>query len=118
MKGLEKSKKQRRGHPRPIGGVIGTVIESLGLSDRYNGWMIVANWPSIVGPAISEHAYAERYDDGILVVAVPDDSWRQQLSMQAESILSKIRSCRHGQAVTQIRLYRGHRRKTANGNRY
>lgn len=118
MRGQQKRKRQGRGHPKPIGGVIGAVIKSLGLSDKYNGWMIVTDWPNIVGPAISEHAYAERYDNGVLVIAVPDDSWRQQLSMQSESILRKIRSSRHGKAVTQIRLNRGHKRETTNGNRH
>ncbi|MEA3296464.1 MAG: DUF721 domain-containing protein [candidate division Zixibacteria bacterium] len=94
-------------HPRRISGIVGDLMQSLGLSVKYNGWLVVTKWPEIVGPTIAERARAKRFVDGVLVIAVPDDSWRQQLAMQIEPILRKIQAQSYGRTVRQIRLERG-----------
>jgi len=82
-------------------------MRSLGLKKSFDGWQVVTSWPEIVGEDVSRRAAAIRYEDGVLYVAVPDDSWRQQLSMQTEMILQKIHSYPFGRAVESIRLQRG-----------
>lgn len=96
--------------PKPIAGAIGRVLSGLGLKRRFDGWMAVQEWPQIVGEAIAEHAQAIRWDDGVLFVAVPDDTWRQQLSMQLEGILQKLHLQPYGRAVKKIRLEKGNKR--------
>ncbi len=93
--------------PKEISGVLDRMMRGLGLSRQFDGWQVVANWPEIVGPAIAERAIAERYEDGTLYVSVEDDVWRQQLSMQIESILKDVYTRPYGKAVRQIRLQRG-----------
>ena len=97
----------RSRQPQPISGVVGKVIRSLGLSRDYHGWIVVSRWPEIVGPAIAEQARARRYADGVLVVSVPDDSWRQEVAMKTEAILHKIQALPFGRSVKKIRLERG-----------
>jgi len=92
---------------RPISGVVGKVIRSLGMSRNYDGWIVVSRWPEIVGPVIAEQAHARRYADGVLIVSVPDDSWRQELAMQTEEIMRKIQALPFGRSVKKIRLERG-----------
>ena len=94
-------------HPKEISGVIGKLIHSLGLTSRYNGWTVVAKWPEIVGNEIANQAKAIRYHEGTLYVAVPDSAWRQQLSMQVESLRDKIRGLPYGKSVKEIRLVQG-----------
>ncbi|MFH1687509.1 MAG: DUF721 domain-containing protein [bacterium] len=96
--------------PRPISGVIGKVLSGLGLKKRYDGWMVVEHWDEIVGTTIAHQARALRYEDGVLFVAVPDDSWRQQLSLQVEEILRQVRTYPFGGAIERIRLQKGSRR--------
>ena len=93
--------------PSPISGVIASVIKSLGLTGKYNGWQVVDQWPEIVGEHIANVSRAFRFDDGVLYVAVKDASWRQNLAMELEAILAKIRSYPYGRAVKHIRLVSG-----------
>ena len=90
--------------PKPISGVIGKIIQSLGMTSSYNGWQVVSHWSEIVGSEIAGRAKAIRFDSGILFVAVNDDSWRQEISMKADEILEKIHSFSFGRSVKQIRL--------------
>ena len=93
--------------PTPVSGVVASVIKSLGLTTKYNGWQVVIHWPEIVGEHIAQVSRAFRFDEGVLYVAVKDASWRQNLSMEIENILAKIRSYPYGRAVKQIRLVSG-----------
>ena len=95
------------GQPKHFSGVLGRVMRSLGLSNSYNGWLVVTRWPQIVGTAIAEKAGAVRYEDGSLYVAVQDASWRQELAMRQDELLEKIHSFPYGKAVKEIRLVQG-----------
>jgi predicted nucleic acid-binding Zn ribbon protein len=82
-------------------------MRSLGLDRQYDGWQVVEHWPEIVGAKMAERAAAIRFDDGTLFVAVPDDVWRHQLSMELEAILKRVQAQPYGRAVQRIRLLRG-----------
>lgn len=88
--------------PVLLGGLIDYVINSLGLGDRYHGWQIVKNWPDMVGPDIARHSRAERFSEGVLTVIVEKDVWRQELEMQRERLMERIRSRPGGAAVKKI----------------
>ena len=51
---------------------------------------------------IARVAQADRFREGILVVIVEQDAWRQELEMQRDEILRKIQNCRGGKAVEKI----------------
>ncbi len=93
--------------PTQLGNLIEHVIRSLGLGEKFHGWRIVSRWPEIVGPEIARHARAIRFSDGILTIVVEKDVWRQELEMQLENILEKIRSTSGGSAVKKIVLKSG-----------
>ena len=101
------SRKDYSKTPKPIAGVIEKVVQSLGISKSYHGWLVVSNWPDIVGEQIAKAATAVRFDDGTLYIAVPDAVWRHTLMMKTESILRKIRSYPYGRAVRQLRFVQG-----------
>ncbi|MDH4157694.1 MAG: DUF721 domain-containing protein [candidate division Zixibacteria bacterium] len=96
-----------RAQPKPLGGIIDNVVRSLGISRSYNGWLVVSQWPEIVGEGIAEKAKAVRYEEGTIYVAVPDASWRHNLSMETEQILRKIHTLPYGKGVRQLRLVSG-----------
>jgi len=97
-------------NPQALSGLIPQLMRKLGLGKRYAGWMVVTRWQEIVGETMAERARAIAFDDGVLTVAVEDDSWRQELSMQLDTILKEIHSQSYGKAVKEIRLTRGDRR--------
>jgi len=86
---------------------MGRVIESLGLTSNYYGWLIVSKWPEIVGEHYARKSRAFRYEDGVIHVAVEDASWRQMMALDSEKILNIIRKQPHGRAVRELRLVRG-----------
>ena len=93
--------------PAQIGGIIDSVMGSLGLRNRYYGWLVVQKWPEIVGEQIARRSEAFRFDEGTLYVAVADSVWRQEMSMQLENILREIHSLPYGRAIKQVRLVQG-----------
>lgn len=103
---MKSYKPKRIGHSRPqtLSPVIDSVIGQLGLKKRYSGWQIVNQWPEIVGNKIAEATKAQRFEDGILFVKVKDAAWRQELSMQSDSLLEAIHKSPYGKSVKQIRL--------------
>ena len=102
--------------PKHFSGVLSGLMRSLGLSGSYNGWLVVTNWPGIVGAAIAEKAEAVRYEDGLLYVAVRDASWRQELAMRQQELLDKIHSFPYGKSVKEIRLVQGRKGFENNGD--
>jgi len=107
MKAYNSNMKRRSRHPKPISGIVDSLMRSLGLSRTYDGWQAVANWPEIVGDTIAGISRAVRYEQGVLYVAVEKDVWRQELTMRTETILKKIQSMPYGRAVEKIQLIRG-----------
>ena len=88
----------------PISGVLENVVKQLGIANSYHGWLVVANWSQLVGEHIAKVAKAYRFEDGILYVSVSNDTWRQELTMQTETILQKIKQSSYGNVVKKIRL--------------
>jgi predicted nucleic acid-binding Zn ribbon protein len=82
-------------------------MASLGLTGRYYGWLMVARWPQIVGDSIARNARAIGFEDGVLTLAVPSDTWRQELQLQSEAILREIHAVPGGRVVKRLRLVRG-----------
>ena len=102
--------------PRPIRNVIDNVVHSLGISRNFHGWQVVNKWPEIVGENIAKKARAFRYENGTLLVAVPDAAWRHNLLMETEEILEKIHSMPYGKCIKQIRLVHREKGTDRNGN--
>ena len=94
--------------PSHLGRVIESLIASMGQSDKYYGWRIVAQWPDIVGPEIARVSKAVRFSEGILTVVVEKDVWRQELEMQLDKIFTKVKSQPGGQVVNKIVLKAGY----------
>lgn len=97
-------------HPQPLSRLVDKLMASLGLARRYDGWRVVNEWTDIVGQKLAERARAVRFAEGVLYVAVDDDSWRQELSMQLETILDEIHQRPYGRAVKEIRFESGFKR--------
>jgi len=93
--------------PAGLAELIESLIVSLGQGRTFHGWRIVARWPEIVGPEIARISHAVRFANGVLTVVVEKDAWRQELEMQLEHILDKVRSLPEGRAVEKIVLRAG-----------
>ena len=93
--------------PSQLGDVIESLVTSLGQAGKFYGWRMVVRWPEVVGPEIAEVARAVRFSEGVLTVVVEKDVWRQELEMQLDKILTKVRSQPGGRVVDKIVLKAG-----------
>jgi len=105
-----------RNKPAPVAGIVDRVIGSLGLAQGYYGWLIVSQWPEIVGEYYADRSRAFRFDDGELQVAVEDPVWRQQMAMDTEKILEIIHARPYGRVVKKLRLVRGEKGTRVHGD--
>jgi predicted nucleic acid-binding Zn ribbon protein len=51
---------------------------------------VLRSWKSIVGTELALRSWPERYDRGVLWVAVTGSAWAQELRMAQESILQRL----------------------------
>lgn len=85
-----------------IGPVMDRILAGFGLLHNLSGWRIVTGWPEIVGVKIAEVSKAVRFSGDTVLVSVPNDGWRQQLSMEVDEILKKIHALPGGKVVKRI----------------
>ena len=90
--------------PQAISGLIDKVIGSMAQARAVNGCRIIGEWPQIVGETLAQRSKAVRFEDGVLYIAVPDATWRQEMSMNMDEILRKIQQYPYGAVVKRLRL--------------
>jgi hypothetical protein len=93
--------------PAPINGIMDSIVASLGLGERYHGWLMVSRWAEMVGEYYARKSRAFRFEDGTLFVAVEDPSWRQMMALDSEKILKIIHAYPHGRVVKSLHLVHG-----------
>jgi len=99
--------KREKANIYKLSGALDLVVKSLGLTKKYYGWLVVSNWPVIAGEQIAKVSKAVSFKEGTLFIAVEDSAWRQELSMQSESIMESIRKQPYGKVVKQLRFVKG-----------
>lgn len=52
--------------------------------------LVLRRWPEVVGPVVARRSAPERYDRGIVWVAVSGSAWAQELRSQKEQLLEKL----------------------------
>lgn len=91
-------------HPVKISGIIEGIFGSLGLTRRYHGWIVVHNWPDIVGEFLAKRTHAFKWEDGQLFVSVEDPVLRQELLGNQNDIMEKIKALPQGHVVKELRF--------------
>jgi len=64
---------------------------------------IINNWKDIVGPRIASNTEVQRIKDGILVVKVKNDVWRNELTFHKADLLEKINRFLSKKFINDIR---------------
>ena len=58
-------------------------------------------WPVVCGAIVAEKTRALSFVDGVLIVAVPDTAWRNQLQLMVQQYLAGLKQV-SGQQVQNI----------------
>ena len=87
-----------------VGGVLGRVLEGLGLSREMTGWHAVEVWPTLVGPRIARRTRAVAFRDGTLHVEVEGSAWMQELGYLKKDLVQRINHKLGGEHVRDVRF--------------
>jgi predicted nucleic acid-binding Zn ribbon protein len=72
---------------------------------------VLAVWNDAVGPQIAAHTRAESLRNGSLTVAVPEATWRQELTWQKEDLIRRLNAAVKRDIVRDIYFVAVSRRK-------
>jgi predicted nucleic acid-binding Zn ribbon protein len=87
-----------------VGGVLGRVLESLGLSREMSGWHAVEAWPSLVGARVARRTRAVAFRNGTLHVEVEGSAWMQELGYLKPDLVRRINQQLGSELVHDVRL--------------
>lgn len=92
---------ERKG-PSPVGGLVGSIFEKLGIAEKVGRAAAAARWDEVVGPEISRRTGDVRVSGRALIVEVESSTWMQELNMQRHQILRKLNEGLEGGEIEKI----------------
>ena len=102
------SRSRRKGSPKPIGPVVGQVLNELGLEAAARVFRISERWEEAVGPEVASHCRPAAMRGGVLEAVVDSSVWCQELQMQRRQLLAQLRDVLGDDAPADLRLRVGY----------
>lgn len=90
--------------PQPLGRATSDLAKSRGWTPRVAEGTVFAQWASVVGEQIAEHAQPTALRDGVLSVAAESTAWATQLRMVQSQLLAKIAAEVGDGVVTSLKI--------------
>ena len=87
-----------------VGGVLGRVVQGLGLGAALRGWQAVEAWPRVVGPRVSRHTRAVSFRDGTLNVEVEGSAWMHELGYLKRQLIGKVNEHLGDEVIRELRF--------------
>lgn len=89
---------------QPIGTVLSSLMQELGLGKKLKQYEAVRVWREIVGERIAKVAIATKIINGTLIVKVAKSTWRNELSLMKKEIIAKINAALKEEIVKDIKF--------------
>ncbi|MGY4708396.1 DUF721 family protein [Mycolicibacterium sp. CBM1] len=93
-----------RRDPQPLGSAASEVAKTRGWTGRVAEGTVFAQWETVVGEQIAEHAQPTTLRDGVLSVAAESTAWATQLRMVQTQLLAKIAAAVGDGVVTTLKI--------------
>ncbi|MGH0034442.1 MAG: DUF721 domain-containing protein [Myxococcota bacterium] len=103
--------RRRRSQPRELGGVIGQVLDDLGLDSAASAFRIAERWSDWVGEDVARHCRPVQVRGRVLEAEVESSVWAQQLQMRRPAILEALRRELGDEAPAELRFRVGYNRR-------
>ncbi len=87
-----------------ISKTIKKLLENSGLEKGVAQYSVIEKWPEIVGKKISENAFPESIDHGVLLLRAKSPAWTQELHFQKKNIINTINKKTKKKIVKDIRF--------------
>ena len=94
----------RKRHPVSVGQAMGDLIRELGIGKTLSEYGVITRWNEVVGERIAAVSRPERFEKGILFVAVSSAPWRAELTLRRQEIIDKVNAAAGGTVVRDIRF--------------
>ncbi|TGD84655.1 DUF721 family protein [Mycolicibacterium sp. CH28] len=93
-----------RRDPQPLGTVANELAKTRGWTPRVAEGTVFAQWPTVVGEQIAEHAQPTTLREGVLSVSAESTAWATQLRMVQAQLLAKIATAVGDGVVTSLKI--------------
>ena len=90
--------------PQPLGRVARELTNTNGWSPKVAEGTVFAQWATVVGDQISEHAQPTVLRDGVLSVSAESTAWATQLRLVQAQLLAKIAAAVGDGVVTALKI--------------
>jgi predicted nucleic acid-binding Zn ribbon protein len=90
--------------PQLLGAVTRDLAKTRGWSPRVAEGTVFAQWPTVVGEQIAEHATPTAIRDGVLHVSAESTAWATQLRMVQSQLLAKLATAVGHGVVTAVKI--------------
>lgn len=90
--------------PQPLGSLARDLASTRGWSPRVAEGTVFAQWATVVGEQIAEHAIPTTLHDGLLSISAESTAWATQLRMVQAQLLAKIAAAVGDGVVTALKI--------------
>jgi len=95
---------KKQGKTLPLGDILKGLVDDLGIASKISEYDAVLQWDSLVGEHIAKVAQAERILQGLLVVRVKTSTWRNELNMRKQEMITLLNRSLGVDVVKDIRF--------------
>ena len=93
---------RRKDPPSQVGGLVGTVLASMGIAEKVERAAVIADWEQLVGPHIARVSRPVRIREETLFVEVESAAWRMELSLLRPRLMRKLNAGRGKGRIERI----------------
>jgi predicted nucleic acid-binding Zn ribbon protein len=91
-------------HGRRVGDILPDVLKRLRVAEKTEEVKLLHEWPEIVGEAVSRRSQPLAVRKGLLVIAVENSAWMQEIRFHQKELLERVRQRHPKLKVKGIRL--------------
>ena len=88
--------------PKPLGSVISSVLDRLGIGLKLKRYEIIDLWPEIVGSQIAQVTKVDHIEGDKLYVAVATSVWRNELMFLKKDLIEKVNTALGQKVISDI----------------
>ena len=87
---------------KPVGTAVEHMLKKLNLWQGYQQFLLIEQWPEIVGIGLAEVTRADSISRGVLKVAVKDSVWAYHLNLLKPQLIEKLNQGKKKKLVHDI----------------
>ncbi len=99
--------------PKEIGDVVARVLRELGVGRVTSELKVFEVWEEALGETLAKNLRPVAFMQGVVVAAVPDSAWLQEMHFLKDEVKRKLNRAMGGSVVRDVRFKLGAARDTA-----